>query len=546
MRVSKDQSPSVKLFQPGKTSRLGRGAAVVATILALGACDAADKRAVGTVGHIKGFGGLIAADEPRAVIIGRDVLSAGGSAADAATAMYFALAVTYPSAASLGGGGSCIVHDPVKKKTEVMEFPAIASTVAGQIPTGVPANPRGFFALHAKYGKLRHESLLVEAERLARTGFPVSRALAADLARAVPILGRDPAARAIFFRPDGSILREGDILAQPNLAAVISNLRRNTGDFYQGIVARELVKSVQAAGGSLSLEDLRDIRASWRDPIAVKVGNETAYFAPPPSVGSTMSAQLTAALWGRWRDTPAADRPHLMAEASARAFAERARWMNPNGWSPVDPAELVAEPRIQAMLADYSPDRHNPVTGVSAPPGDSSLAAGFAAMDSKGMGVACAVTTYGLFGVGRVAPGTGIVLAGAPGPNGPPSLTTMLSLNTHSNEIHFAGAASGGGTAPSALVQTFLVATADDKPLAEALATPRVVQPGMPDVAFVETGAISVDPEPLRQRGHQVNPVAMPSRVSAVHCPKGYRDAETCEAAIDPRGFGMATMVGKP
>ncbi|TAN70519.1 MAG: gamma-glutamyltransferase, partial [Magnetospirillum sp.] len=125
MRVSKDHSPSV--------SMLGRGRwiAAAAAILAVGACDTVEKRPVGTVGHVRGFAGMVAADEPRAALAGRNVLSAGGTAVDAATAMYFTLAVTYPSAASLGGGGSCIVHDNGGKKTEVMEFPAIASAMGG-------------------------------------------------------------------------------------------------------------------------------------------------------------------------------------------------------------------------------------------------------------------------------------------------------------------------------------------------------------------------------------------------------------------------------
>lgn len=524
----------------------GRWLAAAVAILAVGACDSLEKRPVGTIGHVQGFAGMVAADEPRAALVGRDVLSAGGTAADAAAAMYFTLAVTYPSAASLGGGGSCIVHDSGRKKTEVMEFPAIASTMGGAAPSAVPANPRGFFALHAKYGKLRYESLLAEPERLARTGTTVSRALASDLARAVPVLGRDHPARAVFFRPDGSVLREGDTMIQPQLAAVIANLRRNTGDFYSGLVARELVKGVQAAGGTLTLEDLRDIRPTWRDTLTLKVGDETAHFAPPPSVGSTVAAQMVGTLWERWGNAPAAERPHLLAEVSARVYADRARWMRPSGWTNDDPAGLVAEKRLTDLLAGYNPERHVPVTGVSAPPTDYPLATGFVAMDAQGSTVACGVTTYGLFGGGRMIPGAGIVLAGVPGPNGPPAITTMMTVNHNTNEVHFAGAASGGGTAPGALVASFLAATLDGKSLDEALATPRLVHPGAPDAVFVESGAYALDPAGLQQRGHQASPVAMPSRVEALHCLAGYRNPDRCDTSTDPRGFGLATKVGKP
>ncbi|EME71946.1 gamma-glutamyltranspeptidase [Paramagnetospirillum caucaseum] len=526
----------------------GRNSAVclaaLAAVLALAACgDPA--RPVGHVGHISGFAGMVAADEPRAAMLGRDVLSAGGTAADAATAIYFALAVTYPSTASLGGGGTCIVHDSGKKKTEVLDFPAIASAMSGPQPSAVPANPRGFYALHAKYGRLRWESLLVEPERLARSGVTVSRALANDLSRGLPVIGRDPAARGVFMRPDGSVLREGDLMLQPQLAGVISTLRHHTGNFYVGPQARELVKAVQAAGGTLSLDDLRDIRPTWRDAISVKVDNETAWFSPPPSTGSTMAAQLVAALWPRWSGADAAERPHLLAETSARAFGERARWMRPTGWSDESPDALVAEARIAAMMAGYAADRHQPVGDVAAPPTDSQSGTGFVTLDINGMAVACSVTSHGLFGNGRMAPGTGMMLSGVPGLNGPPATAVMVSTNTHNGAVRFIGAASGGGTAASALAQSFLAATKDNKPLSESLALPRLVHAGKPDAVFAETGAITLDPAPLQARGHQVSATPMPSRVEAIYCPQGPKNSEGCDMATDPRGFGLATVAGK-
>ncbi len=544
--MSKDISPSVETLRllAGSGRRQAVLASALAATLAVGACDNT-KQPVGTIGHVKGFAGMVAADEPRAAIIGRDVLSAGGTAADAATAIYFTLAVTYPSAASLGGGGSCIVHDNGKMKTEVIDFPANGSTSAGTMPTAVPAAPRGIFALHAKYGRLRYESLLAEPERLARSGTTVSRALANDLARAVAVLGRDPVARTIFLRPDGTVLREGDLMSQPQLAATIANLRRNTGDFYLGNAARDLVRAVNAAGGTLTLEDLRDQRPEWRDTITFKLGNEVAHFAPPPSVGSTVAGEMIAALWGRWSDTPAAERSHLLAETSARLFADRARWMLPNGWTNDQPAQLLAEGRLKGLLADYNPGRHIPATGLTAPPADASSGTGFAVLDSSGMAVACGVTTYGMFGSGRVAGTTGIVLAGTPGPNGPPAITTMVTVNHNSKEIHFVGAASGGGTAPTALAASFLATAVDNKTLAEALALPRLAHPGFPDAVFVETAPFALDPAPLQDRSHKVTAVAMPSRVEAIECREGHRSPDTCEAATDPRGFGLSTTVGK-
>jgi len=540
MRVNKDHSSPVERLHAGRSRRF----AALAVVMALAAC-ADPQPPIGTVGHVRGFAGLVAADEPRAAVVARDVLSAGGNAADAATALYYTLAVTLPSTASLGGGGSCIVHDAERKTTEVLEFPALPSTESGQVATAVPANPRGFFALHAKYGLMRFESLLAEPERLARLGTPVSRALANDLARVVPLLSRDPAARAIFLRPDGAVLREGDILRQPELAAVIANLRRNTGDFYLGMAARDLVKSVKSTGGTLNLDDLRDLRPAWRDTLKVRVGSEIAHFAPPPSVGSTVTAEVIGMVWPRWSDAAEDERPHLLAEAQARAFVDRARWMQRNGWTTDLPGSLIAPEKLARLISDYASDRHRPVSGASPTPPDSAVSASFAVLDGKGSAVACGIGTGGVFGQGRVAPGTGIVLAVPPGTGAPPSATTVMVVNPHTARVHFAASASGGAAAPAALAETMLTALTGDVPLAEALARPRVVHLGTPDAAFVETGAIHFDPASLSRRGHQTAPVAMPSRVEALRCREGALQTPDCEAGTDPRGFGLATSVGK-
>ncbi|WP_074767815.1 gamma-glutamyltransferase [Magnetospirillum fulvum] len=540
MRVNKDHSSPVERLHAGRRRRL----AALTVVLALSGCIDSTPP-IGTVGHVRGFAGLVAADEPRAAVVARDVLSAGGNAADAATALYYTLAVTLPSTASLGGGGSCIVHDVEKKTTEILEFPALPSSEAGQVTTAVPANPRGFYALHAKFGLMRFESLVAEPERLARLGTPVSRALANDLTRVVPLLSRDPSARAIFFRPDGAILREGDILRQPELAAVIANLRRNTGDFYLGMAARDLVKSVKSAGGTLNLDDLRDLRPVWRDTLKVRVGSEIAHFAPPPSVGSTVTAELIGMVWPRWSGAGEDERPHLLAEAQARAFADRARWMQRNGWSNEAPGALIAPEKLDRLIADYTSDRHRPVAGASATPPDANASTSFAVLDGSGSAVVCGIGSGAVFGQGVVAPGTGIVLAAAPGPGAPPSATTVMVVNPHTNRVFFAAGSSGGAAAPAALAQTLLAALAEDKPLAEAVARPRVVHLGTPDAAFVEVGAHPLDPAPLTRRGHQIGTVTMPSRVEALRCREGLLQTPDCEAATDPRGSGLATSVGK-
>ena len=188
-----------------------------AAVLTLSACGPDVKVPDGTMRYVQGFAGVVAAEEPQAAMVGRDVLAAGGTAADAAVALYFALSVTLPSAAGLGGGGACVVHDRIKKVTEVLDF---------RPPAGVPGNPRGFQTLHARYGKSHWEQLIGPAERMARFGVPVSRALATALAPIGDALLKDPETRKVFAgKKWGATVGEGDMLVQAALADTLARLR---------------------------------------------------------------------------------------------------------------------------------------------------------------------------------------------------------------------------------------------------------------------------------------------------------------------------------
>lgn len=464
-RVSKSYSPSIGV-------RTCRALPVVAVaVLALAGCGGPE-RPVGSVGYVKGFGGLVAADEPRAVLVARDVLSAGGSAADAAVALYFTLAVTQPSTASLGGGGVCVIHSGDRKtaKTEIMDFLSPPSAVAASAPSpaSVPAAVRGLYALHAKHGRLRWEQLLAEPERLARFGAPVSRAFAVDLAKAAPVLARDPEARRVFFRPDGRALAEGETLQQTDLAVALGRIRRAPGEFYAGTMAREMAQRAQAAGLSLTIEDLRNYRPQFRTPVAVKFGLETAYFAPPPAIASGAAADITRIL----AEQPA-NRSAILTRASAQA---------------------AGSPAVM--------------------PGT-----GFVIMDGEGAAVSCGLSTQGVFGNGRILPGTGIVMAAAPGINGgPAAVAPAMMVNHNVNEVRFAGIATGGAEAPVAMAAA-LMAAIDGTGLDEAVRRP------------------ATTPTPQ-------NALA-PTRVNAFVCSSGKPSFGTCRVATDPNGHGLAVVVGK-
>ncbi len=497
------------------------------------------------------------ADEPRAALVGRDILSSGGTAADAAIAMYFTMAVTLPSRVGVAGGGVCVVHDPKAKKSESLEFLPAAPAETGSAaprPTAVPAMPRGMFALHAKYGKLRWEQLLGPAEGLARFGNPVSRALASDIALVAGPLLMDPASRAVFTSESGEAAKEGEPIKNVELAAFLSRLRiRGPADLYGGILSHEVIRAVKDAGGTLSIEDLRGVQARWREPLAVKFGNLTALFPPPPAAAGLVEAQMWSVLAEQklYDKASAEERPHLLAETAMRAFAERARWMTPEGESSVSVIDLLGPGGTKRMMTGYTPSRHAKAESLSPAPADfpeNPAAAGFAVADRNGQSVVCASTMNNLFGTGRVIPGIGALMAAVPGRagRGPYQLGPMLVIAHNVHEFRFAAVASGGQAAPTSLMNVAAKALIEERPLVESVAAARIHHPGQPDTVFVEKTDSPARLETLAQRGYDVAEVESIGRVVAIHCPKGLPpNPETCQVAADPRGFGFGQGVGR-
>lgn len=227
----------------------------------------------------------VAADESRAAEVGRDILLAGGNAADAAVAMYFAMAVTLPSAASLGASGACIVHNDKTKAAEAFVFPPIAAsgTVGGQ-PFTVPSGVRAITLMHVRHGQLRWEATVAPGERLARLGVPVSRALARDLRAAGAALAGDREAGRIF----GGAMAEGTSLTQPELAGTLGTIRQRGGaDFFQGQLARTMSEQL---GGSLSVEALRAAVPKASAPMSESHYRSRVYVAPAPAAGASALA----------------------------------------------------------------------------------------------------------------------------------------------------------------------------------------------------------------------------------------------------------------
>lgn len=241
-----------------------------------------------------GAGGVVVADEPRAVLLTREILNSGGSAADAAVALGFGLSVTLQSRAGLGGGGVCLVYDEATGKAEVLDFspvPAIGNQSSARWQVSVPSLARGLFALHAKHGRLPWQQVVVPAENTIRFQNIVSRAFASDLLLSSASLVNDPKALDTFMTGGRRMAGEGSQLEQLDLAATIGRLRgRTPGDFYSGAFSRTVEDAAKTSGASLSVEDLSGYAPEWRAAELTREGNVLLYSSQGGDVGTVDAA----------------------------------------------------------------------------------------------------------------------------------------------------------------------------------------------------------------------------------------------------------------
>lgn len=452
-------SMKVQISMAGRLAWL-RAGVVLALTLGSAACDTlsgvSDKLLgpsgppEGQAGYVQGFLGAVVSDEPRATLVAREVLSAGGNAADAAVALGFALAVTLPSRAGLGGGGACIAYSPDSKSAnagvpEAVLFTPVAPTMSAanaDRPAAVPMLARGLFLLHARYGHRPFESLVVPAEALARFGTPASRALVQDLRLVAGPLLADPNARAVFGR-DGTPMTEGQPLQQPDLGATLTQLRvAGVGDLYTGTLARRLEQASPLAGGPVALADLRGALPKLAPAIILPYRNDKLAFLPPPADGGLAAA---AGFMTLARDASA------LGPAAARSLAMAARWRSGGG----DPEALLAATDLQQA----------PVPPLPA-------STSFATLDKDGNAVACALSMGNLFGTGRIVPGLGFLLAASPGVVPPPLYAAAIAWNANTRAFRAAVGGSGQAGAPMAVAVGMLNALRSNQPMAAQVPEP--------------------------------------------------------------------------
>ena len=500
-----------------------------------------------SAGPAAAFVGGAAADEPRAAIVARDILATGGSAVDAVTAAYFALSVTLPISASLGGSGVCLVFDAKLNRIEAVDFMARGAAAGGP---PVPMNARGFFIMQGRYGRARWEQVVAPAEGLARFGTPVSRALARELAEAAGVVNANPELGRIFRR-GATALREGDQLIQPELANTLAIIRARGGkDFHEGPEAPAFVAAARAAGANFTADEFRGAAPQMRAPIAVNFEGLRVAFVPPPANAGLYQAQLWQMLLPRWQAASRDEQPHLFIEAARRALAETQSWPN------LDLADFgtigtyMSTQRAASLMADYRPQQQasaRPAGGFVEEVATTTLVAA----DKEGGAAACAVSMGAPFGSGRVANGVVLAAPSQAALRGMASLDVVMAVRStggalsfspraNTGQVVFAGGAGNGPGAASALVQLALTTTLERRPLSEAMDRPRLLPIGGGDEVRAEEGAAQRYPG-LASRGHRLVAGAEIGRINAISCTGGLIDEPTtCRVRADTRGHGLA------
>jgi gamma-glutamyltranspeptidase / glutathione hydrolase len=538
-------SPSGKAVatphRPGRGGRrpafagwLGGTLSSLAAFLAVASCSTGGAQVAGELYSVDNFYGGIVADEPRAALVGREVLNGGGNAADAMVATYFVMSATMPSTAGLGGGGVCVVHraEDDNIASEVLDF--LPRAAAGGL-VAVPASARGMAALSARYGKLPWAQLVAPAESIAQTGEATSRALARDVALGEKKLRADPLMAALFTRADGGMLGEGDNLRQPELAGVLGQIRaKGPNELYGGVLGQQLVASAQAIGAPLTIEDLRGFKVRFEKPLTIPWGDQNVYLPQPPASGGVSVAQMLKVL------DAAGDknRPAFLADASKRLTADRAQWMEPKG-DARQPADALVSDAHVAQLMQGQP--------LAAPAvRENPYAASVVAVDAEGLGVACNFTMNALFGAGRIAQNTGIILAPAPSDRGFgfTAMAPMIWANDNNGELYFASAASGGMAGILAQAELFYAVTEERVPLEAAMARSRIYHGVDPDVVYFDVAGDDNPSGALSGAGYQVEQREALGRINAIFCPRGTpSDPDSCQLRNDYRGNGLATLV---
>ena len=513
-------------------------AGAVSLMLMLAGCADGDAPGLGEAGYVGGFFGGVVSDEPNATLIGQEVLTVGGSAADAAVSVAFALGVTMPNRAGVGAHGACLVHDAALGITEVLDFLPPATGPDG---IAMPTFARGMAALHARYGRLPWRGLVSPAEQLARLGHRPSRATRMELEASWPRIAADPIALAAISNGTGQAPDAVRRWQQIQLAGLLGQVRfRGGGALYSGGLSRSVHEGYSQVGARFSLADLQNYLPVWRRPAGVRVGEHRAYVLPPPGNAGIPLGQTLGILYAdRSASVPgnAAGNQTLLRAWSAVA-ADFDQWNADGSLSDRQVDALLEAARIDALRGQSAPSA--PQRFAAIPPIDSG-ATGFVAVDRDGMAVACTLSLGGAAGTGRMPANQGFFAANAGSGfwNSP-----VILANDSTFQVYLAAAGDGGAAGLAGLLQTVLRTYRDGVVLRDVLAEPRLAY--APRIgAIVEASGLQTQRQAANALGLPVRQTQSLGRINIVYCPSGLPvdpEDRLCGAEADPRGHGLTAL----
>jgi len=523
--------------------------------------------------------GMVVCAYPDASKVGLDVLQKGGNAVDAAIAVQFALAVTLPEAGNIGGGGF-MVYRGADGQSNTLDFrekaPAAATTnmyldsAGNPVPdmslythkaSGVPGSVDGMIEAHNKYGKLKWADLVQPAIDLAANGFKVTAKLAAGLNEAQGMFKKLNPGKTYMLKDKP--WTEGDVLVQSDLAKTLSLIRdKGRAGFYEGQVADEMVAEMKGGDGIITKEDLKNYHAVWRKPIIGKYKNYTIITMPPPSSGGIALVQLLKAVekyplkrWGYNQDSTV----QLIVEAERRVYADRSKYLGDPDFYKVPVDSLVNPAYITKRMQSFTWNAATPSTAIQ--PGvfvgyESNQTTHYCVVDRDGNAVSITTTLNDVFGSKIFVKGAGFLLnnemddfSEKPGvPNmfglvggkansiqpGKRMLSSMTpTILEKDGKLFMVVGTPGGSTIITSVFQTILNVIEFDQDMQQAVTSKRFHSQWMPDVVYVEKGAIdSITRAKLEKKGYKIVDRKGIGRVDAILKTKwGYYDG-----GADPRG----------
>lgn len=517
----------------------------------------------------------IATAHPVATAVGHDVLKQGGNAFDVAVAVSFALAVVYPRAGNIGGGGFAVyrLNDGQAGSLDFRESaPALAHrdmylddagnvikglSTKGALAVGVPGTVAGMFELHKKFGSQSWESLLLPAIQLAKNGVALTKEEANLLNKYKKEIVAENAFTPAFVNKRK--WQAGDTLKQEVLAATLEIIQHQGRDgFYKGNVAELIVKAIEKQGGIITLQDLAQYEVKWRDIIKGEYKGYTILSMPPPSSGGIALLQLLKGIeaypiksWGH----NSAKTVHVMTELERRVYADRATYLGDPDFEPVPVEKLLDDGYLEERFANLDLKRATSSQAIKegeARPIESLETTHFSIVDASGNALSMTTTLNANYGSKLVVEGGGFFLnnemddfSAKPGTANRYGLVgseaneivpgkRMLSSMTPTivekdGKLFMVLGTPGGSTIITTVFQTILNVIDFDMSMQEAINARRLHHQWLPNYVITEKGALKAETlAKLFLMGHVVIPTRKIGKVEAILVRNG-----TLEAGAD-------------